>query len=163
MAQLSLSLVLLLAASLSVRALQKAAAIDLGFNPRGLLTAAYDLTLQNYPVERREVISPRSLRGSRALPDVASVTLADVPPLSGTMVSTIVTARHARGDNAGARAYMSSVGASFFRTLEIPLVRGRGIDETRRTRHSGGGGRQRDTFAPAVARCRSARPPSAAR
>ena len=128
-AQLSLSLVLLLAASLSVRALQKSAAIDLGFSPRGLVTAAYDLTLQNYPVDRRDAFRRDLSSRLAALPDVASVTLADVPPLSGTMVSTIVTAREDRADNVEARAYMSSVGAAFFRTLEIPLVRGRGIDE----------------------------------
>jgi predicted permease len=128
-AQLSLSLVLLLAASLSVRALHKSAAIDLGFSPRGLVTAAYDLALQNYPVDRRDAFRRDLSSRLAALPDVASVTLADVPPLSGTMVSTIVTGREGRGDNAEARAYMSSVGAAFFRTLEIPLVRGRGIDE----------------------------------
>jgi len=128
-AQLSLSLVLLLAASLSVRALQKTAAIDLGFSPRGLLTAAFDLTLQNYPVDRRDAFRRDLSSRLAALPDVASVTLADVPPLSGMMVSTIVTTRDGRGDNAEARAYMSSVGAAFFGTLEIPLVRGRGIDE----------------------------------
>ena len=54
-AQLSLSLVLLLAAGLSLRALQQASALDLGFNPRQMITASYDLVLQNYPVPRREV------------------------------------------------------------------------------------------------------------
>ena len=47
-AQLSLSLVLLLAAGLSLRALQKAGGLDLGFNPRQVITASYDLVLQNY-------------------------------------------------------------------------------------------------------------------
>ena len=126
-AQLSLSLVLLLAASLSLRALQKASAIDLGFNAEALLTASYDLTLQNYPVDRREAFR-RELTGRlSAMPHVTSVTIADVLPLSGTMVSTAVTASDG-GQNVEGRAFLSSVGADFFRTLQIPLIRGRGIE-----------------------------------
>jgi len=127
-AQLSLSLVLLLAASLSVRALQKANVIDLGFNPSDLLTASYDLTLQNYGVDRRDAFRRALSARLAAFPNVTSVTIADVPPLSGTMVSTVVASPDGRGQNVESRAYMSSVGADFFHTLQIPLVRGRGID-----------------------------------
>jgi predicted permease len=130
--QLSLSLVLLLAAGLSLRALQKANAIDLGFNPHQALTASYDLTLQNYPVERRDIFRRELLARLAALPATRSVTLADVPPLSGTMVSTIVTSTHRSGTQE-TRTFMSSIGARYFETLEIPLVSGRGItDEDRR-------------------------------
>ncbi len=127
-AQLSLSLVLLLSASLSVRALQKANVIDLGFNPRDLLTASYDLTLQNYSVDRRDAFRRALSARLTALPSVTSVTIADVPPLSGTMVSTVVAASDGRGQKVEGRAFMSSVGADFFRTLQMPVVRGRGID-----------------------------------
>jgi predicted permease len=130
--QLSLSLVLLLGAGLSLRALQKAAAIDLGFNPERLLTASYDLTLQNYSVERREVFRRDLLTRTRSLPGVESVTLTDLPPLSGTMVSTMVTAASNDGGMSESRAYMSSVGANYFKTMEIPVLRGRGIEENDR-------------------------------
>jgi len=131
--QLSLSLVLLLAAGLSLRALQKASAIDLGFNPRQVVTASYDLTLQNYPVERRDVFRRELLARIGALPAVSAATIADWPPLSGTMYSTVVTAPRSGADTVQGRAYVSSVGPRYFSTLEIPLVRGRGIgDEDRR-------------------------------
>ena len=131
--QLSLSLVLLLAAGSSLRALQKAGAIDLGFNPRQVVTASYDLTLQNYPVERRDLFRRELLARIDALPAVSSATLADLPPLSGTMVSTVVTSTRDGGDRVEGRAYMSSIGPRYFSTLEIPLVRGRAIgDEDRR-------------------------------
>jgi predicted permease len=131
--QLSLSLVLLLAAGASLRALQKAGAIDLGFNPRQVVTASYDLTLQNYPVERRDLFRRELLARIDALPAVSSATLADLPPLSGTMVSTVVTSTRDGGDRVEGRAYMSSIGPRYFSTLEIPLVRGRAIgDEDRR-------------------------------
>jgi putative ABC transport system permease protein len=127
--QLSLSLVLLLGAGLSLRALHKSAAIDLGFTPEGLLTASYDLTLQNYPRERREIFRRNLAARLQALPGVSSVAIADLPPLSGTMVSTVVTATDAERGSSESRAYMSSIGPGYFRTMGIPVLRGRGITE----------------------------------
>ncbi|MFL6279916.1 MAG: ABC transporter permease [Vicinamibacterales bacterium] len=127
--ELSLSLVLLVGAGLSVRAVQKAAAIDLGFNTERLLTASYDLALQNYPVERRDMFRRDLTSRIRTLPGVESVALADLPPLSGTMMSTMLTATDADGHKLETRAYMSSVGADYFRTMGIPVLRGRSIDD----------------------------------
>jgi predicted permease len=126
-AQLSLSLVLLLAAGLSLRALQKASALDLGFNPRQMVTASYDLVLQNYPVERREAFRRELVARLAALPGVTAATVANVPPLSGIMYGTSVTALDDRGDPVEARAYMNAVGPRYFTTLEMPLVAGREI------------------------------------
>jgi putative ABC transport system permease protein len=131
--QLALSLVLLLAAGLSLRALQKAGAIDLGFNPRQVVTASYDLTLQNYPVERRDAFRRDLLARIDSLPAVRSATIADLPPLSGTMYSTVVTSTRDGGDTVEGRAFIGSVGSRYFSTLDIPLVRGRAIgNEDRR-------------------------------
>jgi predicted permease len=130
--QLSLSLVLLLGAGLSLRAIQKAAAIDLGFNPHRLLSASYDLGLQNYTPDRRDVFRRDLTSRVQALPGVDSVAMIDLPPLSGTMMSTIVVAEQAGGQTSESRAYVSSVGPDYFRTLEIPLVRGRSIAVTDR-------------------------------
>ena len=124
-AQLSLSLVLLLGAGLSLRALQNAAAIDLGFNPRGVLAASYDLVLQNYPADRRDAFRRELAARVSALPGVVSVTLANVAPLSGTMVGTLVSS--AGTEAAESMAYVNAVGPEYFRALEIPLVRGRAI------------------------------------
>ena len=126
-AQLSLSLVLLLAASLSVRALQKSSAVDLGFSPVDLMTASYDLALQNYPGDRRDAFRRELTSRLAALPNVTSVTLADVPPLSGTMMGTVVKTVNG-GEQVESRTFMSSVGPGFFRTMQIPLMRGRGIE-----------------------------------
>jgi predicted permease len=129
--QLSLSLVLLLGAGLSIRALHKAAVIDLGFTPNGLLMSSYDLALQNYQVERRDIFRRDLTSRVRDLPGVESVTIADLPPLSGTMVSTVVKTVD-RDNPIESRAYMSSVAGDYFKTLQIPLVRGRAISETDR-------------------------------
>jgi predicted permease len=127
---LSLSLVLLLAGGLSLRALQKSRAIDLGFNPSGVMTASYDLELQNYPAERR-VAFRRELRSRlAALPGVTRVGVANTPPLGGTMVSTIVESTDSAGRIAESRAYLNGAGPGYFDVLHIPMARGRGFVDT---------------------------------
>ena len=129
-AQLSLSLVLLLAGGLSLRALQKSGTIDLGFNPTGVLTASYDLELQNYSVERR-VAFRRELRSRlAALPGVTAVGATNMPPLSGVMVSTVVESADDAGATAESRAYLNGAGPGYFEALHIAIVRGRGFAET---------------------------------
>jgi predicted permease len=131
-AQLSLSLVLLLAAGLSLRALQKSSAIDLGFNAKQVFTASYDLVLQNYPEPRRHAFRQELRTRIAGLPGVTSVALANLPPLSGTMFGTVVSSTGSDGSPVEARAYMNSVGPDYFTTLELPILKGRGItDEDR--------------------------------
>ena len=128
-AQLSLSLVLLLAAGLSLRALQKAGAIDLGFNADHLFTASYDLVLQNYGDARRDAFRRDLRERVAALPGVTSASIANLPPLSGTMVSTIAASTDDRGQPVEARAYMNAVGPQYFATLGLPILRGRGVTD----------------------------------
>jgi predicted permease len=128
-AQLSLSLVLLTAAGLSLRALQKASVVDLGFNADGLWMASYDLALQGYTPERRATFR-RELRGRvEGIPGVVSTGVANMAPLSGTMVSTVVTAAGPGEAAAEAQAYLNGVGAGYFSTVEIPILAGRAFVE----------------------------------
>jgi predicted permease len=126
-AQLALSLVLLLAGGLSLRAVQKSAAMDPGFDSDGVLTASYDLALQNYTPDRR--IAFRRLLRERiaALPGVTDVSITNVPPLSGTMVGTVVSARSELRGESESRAYLNAAGPRYFETLRLPIVRGRGF------------------------------------
>jgi predicted permease len=126
-AQLALSLVLLLAGGLSLRAVQKSTQIDPGFDAGGVLTASYDLVLQNYPADRRVAFRRLLRERVAALPGVTDVSIANVPPLSGTMVSTVVSSRSdARGESES-RAYLNAAGPRYFETLRMPIVRGRGF------------------------------------
>ena len=127
-AQLSLSLVLLLAAGLSLRALQKASALDLGFNPRQMITASYDLVLQNYPVARREVFRRELVARLEALP---GVTVGDDRERAAAQRHHVQHDRRRpptiAESRSKARAYMNAVGPRYFTTLEMPLVAGREI------------------------------------
>ena len=126
-AQLSLSLVLLLAGGLSLRAVQKSRALDLGFDPSGVLTGSYDLQLQNYSPARRAVFREELRQRLSAQPGVTAVAVANVPPLSGTMVGTVVSSTDTAGGLTESSSYLNGVGPGYFAALRIPILRGRGL------------------------------------
>jgi predicted permease len=125
-AQLALSLVLLLAGGLSLRALQKSNEVDLGFEPAGVLTASYDLALQNYPPDRRVAFRRLLRERLAALPGVSAVGIGNTAPLSGTMISTVVSSSGTSGD-IESRAYLNGVGPGYFEALRLNVFRGRGF------------------------------------
>jgi putative ABC transport system permease protein len=124
--QLALSLVLLLAAGLSLRALQQSGHLDLGFTPGGLTTASYDLVLQNYGDARKAAFRRDLTARVRTIDGVGGVTIANLAPLGGTMVGGQVTAADA---DRGVMTFMNAVAPAYFSTMQIPIVRGRAIDE----------------------------------
>ncbi len=130
LAQVALSLVLLVSAGLFVRSLQKASSIDLGMRTGGITMMAVDPKLHHYSPERtRQFVS--ELRASvSALPGVQSVTFADSLPLSLGGTSFGFRTPGAK-DEVTADVYR--VGAGYFSTLGIPLRRGRDFDLGRDT------------------------------
>jgi len=123
--QLALSLVLLLAAGLTLRALQQSAQIDLGFTPANLTTASYDLVLQNYGDARKAAFRRDLLARVTSVPGVQAATIANLAPLGGTMVGGYVTAADVDRES---RTFLNGVGPSYFSTLQMPIVRGRSLD-----------------------------------
>jgi predicted permease len=124
--QLALSLVLLLAAGLSLRALQQSGQLDLGFTPGGLTTASYDLVLQNYGNAGQAAFRRDLIARVRTIDGVDAVTIANLAPLGGTMVGGQVTTADA---DRGMMTFMNAVAPDYFSTMQIPIVRGRAIDE----------------------------------
>ncbi len=124
--QVALSLVLLASAGLFLRSLQNASNIELGMKPDNILLMAVDPKLHNYSREKTQQFLT-ALRGRvAALPGVRSVTFVDSLPLSIGGTSDNFKAQGGKGgapQDANADVY--SVGAGFFDTLGIPLVRGR--------------------------------------
>jgi predicted permease len=104
--------------------------VDPGFNPAGVLTASFDLALQNYPPERRASFRRLLRERVAALPGVIEVGVTNMPPLSGTMVSTVVTGLTTGGASAEARAYLNAAGPGYFEALQLAIVRGRPLAAT---------------------------------
>jgi predicted permease len=78
--QVALSLVLIISAGLFLRALQRAASMDLGFDVHGVELASLDLAQAGYTTTTGSLFARELIDQVRALPDVQSATIATVVP-----------------------------------------------------------------------------------
>jgi predicted permease len=125
--QFAVSLVLLVAAALFMRSLQRAADIDPGFRSQDVAYADFDLQPSGYSEERAQALAAALITRVRALPGVESATLSGVLPLSLSRLGmgaarTAAAPDHLVGPDA------NTVGTDYFRTLDIPL-RGRDFSD----------------------------------
>jgi macrolide transport system ATP-binding/permease protein len=130
-AQIALSLVLLVAAGLVLRALRHVQTTSPGFDPENRLMMSVDLGLQGYDEARGREFYRQLAERVRALPGVRSVALTDNAPLSINYNSTDVHVEGqppARGANVPT-AMNSTVSPDYFETMGVPLVSGRAFGE----------------------------------
>jgi predicted permease len=126
--QVSLSLVLLTTAGLFLRSLGHASSIDIGFKPANLLIMSMDPKLQNYSHDKTAQFLSQLHDRVAALPGVRSVSFVGVVPLSigGQADTFAVDAAQGHPAQNGV-AFVDTVGADYFQTMGIPLLRGRGF------------------------------------
>ena len=125
--EIGLCFVLVFGAVLSLRALQHALIMPLGFNPNGVTTAAYDLGLAGYNRASGQAFQARVLEAAKQLPGVASAAYANSLPLSIDQSNTGVHSETETGDR-GRRAKSANyyqVSPGFLSTLGVPLLGGR--------------------------------------
>ena len=130
-AQISISLIVLIAAGLVVRTLQQLQTMNPGFNPENALTMSFDLGLQGYDEARGQQFYRQLTERVQSLPGVESVAVTNYMPLSLNFNSrnTFVEGKPAeRGENVPL-AMVASVGPGYFRTMETPVVHGREFTE----------------------------------
>ncbi len=121
-AQVALSMLLLVTAGLLLRSLGNAMRADTGFDAgSNALLASFDPALQGYAPARRAAFEDELLRRVRELPGVAAATLATDLPLSGMSSG----ARAAADGGAGVEVSESTTRPGLFRALGDPLVAGR--------------------------------------
>ena len=137
-AEVALSLLLLIAAGLFVRSLQSARAIDPGFDAGKLVNAPLGINLLRYTSAQGREFYRQVVERIERLPGVESASLSRVAVLTGgtRVLSLHVEGReatHDRMQSEGAAAVTGDrravnanvVGPRFFRTLGVPLVAGR--------------------------------------
>ena len=123
--QVAVSLVLLIGAGLLVRGLQQAQSTELGFDQKNLLVLSMDLTTQGYDEARAATLYAQLAERLKALPVISSVSLAQIPPFSGTLETTI----DIEGGASSLSVSANTVSPEYFQTLGIPLRRGRQFTE----------------------------------
>ncbi len=123
--EVALSLVLLVGAGLLVRTLMQLQDVPLGFDPRSVLTMTVAKSPTGGPEETGEFF--RQLTGRvRALPGVEGASVTWQLPLSGASAMTSLNIE-GRPDDPGntPMGVIHASGPGYFRTMGIPLLRGR--------------------------------------
>jgi predicted permease len=129
-AQVSLSLVLLVVSGLLVRSLGRAQEIDPGFDDENVLMMTLDLGVRNYTPERGLALYRDIVEHTRALPGVRDVTMLDVVPLTGSVRGGDMLKEGVSPPPHGQREELvvvsrNSIGPGYFETLRIPHLHGR--------------------------------------
>jgi predicted permease len=130
-AEVALSLVLLVGAALLIKSLARTARVDTGFATQQLLTARIDLPISEYDTDAQVRFFEDLRARLAALPRVEAVGLSSRLPLSeGTSTSSFYI--EGLGDVAPEElpaAHIRFVTPGFFAALQIPLLSGRVFDE----------------------------------
>ena len=127
--QVALSIVLLVGAALLMQSFARLHSVDPGFHSANLLTMKVTLPLVRYDTDRKKAsFFDEAVRRLEALPGVRTATMATTLP-STTWIRTNITRveGHPPLDETqpGSYAVIQSVTPGYFRTLGIPLRRGR--------------------------------------
>lgn len=127
--QVALSLVLLLASGVMLRSMARLLAVDPGFRAARVTTATIALPFARYARSESAIAFYATLTERlRATPGVESVGLTTVLPLrdgAGDSSPFRVVGRDTTGQAEPPHANMVAVDAQYFRTMGIPLLRGR--------------------------------------
>jgi predicted permease len=124
--QVALSVVLLVAGGLFLKAFWQAQRADLGFNPDHMLLVFVDPSLQGYKDERATHLNQQILERVSTLPGVTSATLAaNVPFLSGGSWDLSIDGYTSAGGEKFVDTNTNQIGPNYFATMQIPVLSGR--------------------------------------
>ena len=123
-AEVALSVALLIGAGLLIRSFDQLQRVEPGFATGGLMTARVNLPASRYPDgPSRRAFYERFLSDLRGRPGIEAAAISSGPPLSGDFTGGDVKLPSQSNDEAGSAAWRLT-GPGYFATLGIPL-RGR--------------------------------------
>jgi putative ABC transport system permease protein len=132
-AEVALALVLLTGAGLLLKSFVRLGNVNPGFNPQNVLTAELSLPKLRYPDKKTQVNFFTELeRRLSSLAGVKNAGLTIILPMSGinSDSSFDIEGRVVDDTHPGPDEEIRLVSANYFRTLEIPLLRGRFFADT---------------------------------
>lgn len=126
-AQVSLSLTLLIAAGLLLKSLSRAQNADPGFDPRNVLVAGVDFLPNGYDAARGRIALGQMTEKIAALPGVAAVsTIRRVPlGIGGTSSTSFEAEGYVAAKDEELMTYTHVIGPDYFHTMNTQLVAGR--------------------------------------
>ena len=130
-AEVSLSLVLLIAAGLLLTSFARLQRVEAGFNPRGIFSAQLVLPPQRYDREKLVAFYESLYQRLSTMPGIESAALTDRVPLTGgaAPAPVAVMGRAIPPMSTRPQANRHLVSPKYFQTLGVPLRAGRDFDE----------------------------------
>jgi putative ABC transport system permease protein len=136
-AEVALALVLLVGAGLMIRSFVRLQSVSPGFDSAGLLTMRVVLPNSSYPEEHQRItFFKQAVERLGNLPGVEAAGAASFLPMTGMAAATSFAIDGRPSPEAGAERPGCDVRVTdmnFFRTMRIPLLRGRTYDERETT------------------------------
>ena len=129
--EIALTLTLLVAAGLVVKSFSRLQSLSLGYEPRGLFTARFELPWQQYNNrDKIDLFAKALLEKVRALPGVQNVAVSSNGPLMGGWQTGFWREENPRPQPSDMlNSDLEVVGGDYFSTLKVPLLRGRTFNE----------------------------------
>jgi predicted permease len=131
-AEVAISMVLLIGAGLLIRSFARLQAVEPGFRPDHILLADVPISLTVYAKPEQQVaFFDRLLERLRSLPGVKAASAASTMPVSGQggVLHFNIQGRAPKTPNDYIMAGYRVVGPGYFETLGIPLLAGRSIEQ----------------------------------
>ena len=131
-AQVALSLVVLVCGGLFVRSFRNAQRMDPGFGAQNVLLMSFNPQLIGYDEPQNKEFFRKVVEGVKSLPGVEAVSVARLAPLGDSSNSSGPILREGetleRG-SAGRNIMNTVISPGYFQTLQIPLIEGRDFDD----------------------------------
>jgi putative ABC transport system permease protein len=136
-AEIALSLVLVAGAGLLVATVSRLLTVDVGFDPRGVMTARTWIAVPNNPAldpyrtgPARTALTRNLLTHLKDIPDVSLAAITTVAPLAQAPPKVPIQIDGRTLDAESSTAELIAASPDYFALLNIPLVRGRVFAET---------------------------------
>ena len=125
-AQVTLSLLLLIGAGLFIRSLKNLQDLGPGFQPSNLYAFAIDPSLNGYTAARDKIFAEQLVHTLAASPGIRQAGIASVPILEGDeWDSTVTVEGYPSKPGEDMNPYCNSIMPGYFATLGIPILAGR--------------------------------------
>ncbi len=125
MAQVALSLMLVVGAGLMLSTFWKLNSLDTGFDRRNVLLVQVDIRNANYPEDRRASAYREMLNRVRAIPGVRSASISGMTPISQRSWTESILIDGDRPANVA----FNSVSSGYFETMGTPMILGRDFNK----------------------------------
>jgi putative ABC transport system permease protein len=126
-AEVSLSLALVIGAGLTIGSLLQMQRIDLGFTRENIMTMRLSLPDTKYPYEKAVAFAAQLTQNIKSLPSVRSASIGSDSPMDEEYSALNISIEGERDTTQGAdvRIYRHRVTPGFFSTAQVPLLKGR--------------------------------------